>query len=408
MKIYLVGGAVRDKLLGKEPKDLDYVVVGSTPEEMLSLGYKQVGADFPVFLHPETGDEYALARTERKSGKGYNGFICDFSPEVTLEDDLMRRDLTINSMAMDLESGRVIDPFGGQVDLKKKRLQHTERNFSEDPVRVLRLCRFYAELGEDWYISRSTIRLCMHMMINGELMNLTAERVWKETFKALQFHKPSLFLNSMITYEIFPEYSALYCLEQRLDYHPENYVSDHVDLVVDYAAQHYNDPEITWAAFCHDLGKAASWKFSQSYYGHAEQGVPIVERLCDRLKVPKSFRELAVITTQYHTKIHGALEMKPSSIMKLFEMTSAIKKPERFIKFLKACKSDAKGRGYPKCDEAYPQFDYMVNALRVVQSVDVKEIARQSAAQERYGVLIGADIRLARLNALKGFKKEYV
>lgn len=407
MKTYLVGGAVRDLLVGVEPKDRDYVVVGSTPEEMLSLGFKQVGVDFPVFLHPETKEEYALARTERKSGTGYNGFICDFNPNVTLEDDLMRRDLTINSMAIDLDTNELIDPFNGESDLRSRILRHTSDAFTEDPVRVLRLARFQAQFGSRWDIAETTCRLVRKMYQRGEMSNLTAERVWKETEKALKTQQPSLYFQSLRTVGIFPEYTRLAAYDQRKDYHPEGDVQTHTDMVMDYAARNFNDPEITFAAFCHDLGKPIAFDHFGKYYGHELYGIPVVNDLCDRLKVPKVYRELALMATKYHTKLHSALDMKPASIMKLFEETAAIKKPERFRKFLKVCKADVYGRGFPESKISYPQYAYMDAMLSGVLSVDVKEIAAQSRLQERSGKLIGDDIRLARLIAIKRMKEQW-
>jgi tRNA nucleotidyltransferase (CCA-adding enzyme) len=407
MKVYLVGGSVRDTLMGLEPHDRDYVVCGSTPEELLSLGFKQCGQDFPVFLHPQTNEEYALARTETKDGVGYQGFNCQFGPEVTLEEDLSRRDLTINAIAQDIETGEIIDPFNGQQDIKDKILRATTDSFKEDPLRVLRLARFLAKFGPEWDVSTKTEVLVNDLWRTGEIQTLTPERIWLETVKAFNTKHPSLYFNYLDDMGVFPEYDQGVHHPQPVEHHPEIFVGNHIDLVMDYAAQNFNDPEITFACLCHDMGKHPTYTTTGKFHGHEQAGLEIVTQLCDRLKVPKSFRELALMTTEFHTHSHKAFEMKPKSIMSLFEKTNAITKTERFEKFLKACKADSKGRGEPRGSDPYPQSDFLKECLLIVKAVDTKLISSKMLAEGKSGHMIGEAIRVARINAIRKFKKEW-
>lgn len=301
--IYLVGGAVRDYFMGIEPKDKDYVVVGSSPEEMVSLGFQKVGADFPVFLHPKTKDEYALARTERKSGTGYNGFDCEWDG-VTIEEDLSRRDLTINSIALDCtkDFGKVIDPFKGRQDIEDKILRHTSKAFEEDSVRVLRIARFLARFGQEWTIHKETSNIMDAMYEKGDLDDLTSERVWKETEKALSEKTPSLYFNELLDYDIFSEYNVGYFVPQKLEHHPEEWVGTHTDLVMKYAAKTWNDPEITFACLCHDFGKVVSHNKHGNFHGHEKEGLQPINNFCDKWKVPKCYRNLALLVCEFHTK----------------------------------------------------------------------------------------------------------
>ena len=351
MKIYLVGGAVRDTLLGLTPKDEDYVVVGSSPQEMLSLGYKEVGKDFPIFLHPETGDEYALARTELKVGLGYTGFSCAWKG-VTLAEDLSRRDLTINSMAQDLVTGEIIDPFNGRGDLHDKVLRHTTEAFSEDPLRVLRVARFLARFGKEWSIATNTLCLMDNLSATGELLSLTPDRIWKETEKALGEKTPSLFFETLLPYtELFFDLDLMQSTEQRPDHHPEGDVFIHTMMVVNYAAKQCLSKEEVFACLTHDFGKYVSQEKYGNAHGHEVQGLPPINEFCEKWKVPNKYRELALLVCEYHTKIHGCMGrgsnkgMRAKSVMKLFEDTGAIKKPERFKQILNCCDADARGRG---------------------------------------------------------------
>lgn len=419
MKIYLVGGAVRDKLMGREPKDLDYVVVGSTPEEMIEKGFRKVGADFPVFLHPDTNDEYALARTERKSGAGYKGFECEWEG-VTLEEDLSRRDLTINSIAQDIETGEIIDPFNGQSDIKCKVLRHTTNAFTEDPLRVLRVARFRSRFGPEWKIDKTTKRLLYWIEGQGELENLTPERVWKELEKTFTEKFPSILFSELYPFaSLFPDTWKMIITPQRLDHHPEDDVWSHTALVMDYAAQTWNDAEVVFSCYTHDFGKSECYDLYQSAHGHEQIGLKHIEAFCDKWKVPNKYRELALLSCEFHTKVHGCLGrstnkgMRPKSIMKMFEQTKALVKTERFEKILKVCEADAKGRGvevhedYTKTKEYflrkdYPQRQYLSECLEAAKSVNTKEISTRMLTEGKSGIMIGEQIRVERINAIRG------
>ena len=350
MQIYLVGGAVRDKLLGKPSSDHDYVVVGATPDEMLRAGYRPVGKDFPVFLHPRSNEEYALARTERKTGRGYHGFAFDADPSVTLEEDLARRDLTINAMAED-EHGHLVDPHDGKRDLDARVLRHVSPAFAEDPVRILRVARFlarFAPLG--FTIAEETLALMRAMVADGEADHLVPERVWAETRKALGEPAPSAFLQSLracgALRVLFPEVDALYGVPQRAEYHPEVDTGVHVEMVVDMAAQLApGDDLIGFCALTHDLGKALTPKDQlPKHIMHEERGVPPLRALAERLRVPVEHAALAELCCRLHLLAHRAAELKPSTTLELFEKLDAFRKPQRVEQFLTVCEADARGR----------------------------------------------------------------
>lgn len=367
MKIYLVGGAVRDKLLGLQPHEFDWVVVGSTPEEMLALGYQQVGKDFPVFLHPQTHDEYALARTERKTAPGYTGFAVHASKEVTLEEDLVRRDLTINAMAED-ENGGIIDPFNGRNDLDAGLLKHISPAFSEDPVRILRIARFaarYARWG--FHVAHSTNALMRDMVNNGEVDALVPERVWAETEKALAEEHPERYFEVLrgcaALQRIFPEIDALFGVPQPEKHHAEIDSGIHVMMVLQQACRISDDKQVRFAALTHDLGKATTpEEVLPSHHGHEDRGVALVKKLCIRIKAPNEYRDLAVITARYHTHCHRAFELKPATLLKTLQGLDAFRRPQRFEQFLLACTADARGR--KGCSEDnYPQADLFRRSL---------------------------------------------
>ena len=360
MKTYLVGGAVRDRLLGRAVADRDHVVVGSTPEAMLAAGFQPDGKDFPVFLHPETHEEYALARTERKSGRGYHGFSVVADPSVTLEDDLARRDLTINAMAEDAD-GRLVDPYGGARDLEARVLRHVSPAFVEDPVRVLRVARFlarYAPLG--FTIASETLDLMRTMVIDGEVDHLVPERVWAETRKALAEPRPSAFLQALrgcgALRVLFPEVDALYGVPQRAEYHPEVDTGVHVEMVVDMAARLApGDDLVGWCALVHDLGKALTPVDElPRHLMHEERGIAPVHAISQRLRVPLEHATLAELCCRLHLLAHRAAELKPSTVLGLFEKLDAFRKPQRVTQFLTVCEADKRGRlGLAESD--YPQ-----------------------------------------------------
>jgi tRNA nucleotidyltransferase (CCA-adding enzyme) len=378
MQTYLVGGAVRDKLLNIPVKDRDWVVVGATIEEMLNNDFQQVGKDFPVFLHPHSKEEYALARTERKSGKGYTGFIVHASPEVTLEEDLLRRDLTINAMAED-ESGNLIDPYQGLQDIKEKILRHVSPAFAEDPLRVLRVARFaarFAQLG--FSIAPETLNLMKNIVENGELQYLIAERVWQEIQNALSENSPQVFFevlrscNALV--EIMPELNALFGVPQPAKYHPEIDTGIHTLMVLKQACILSKNPAVRFAALCHDLGKAITdpekWP---SHKNHESLGATAIRELCSRIKVPNEFRELALIVCLHHTACHRANEHSAEQLLKTLQNTDALRRQERFELFLLACEADAKGRlGYEQ--SAYPQAELLRKVLSVANTVETKDI----------------------------------
>ena len=380
MKIYSVGGAVRDALLGYPVVDRDYVVVGATPEQMTALGYQPVGQDFPVFLHPQTHEEYALARTERKSGAGYKGFTVYAAPEVTLEEDLQRRDLTINAIAQD-ETGNLIDPYRGQTDLAAKIFRHVSASFVEDPVRILRVARLSARFTE-FGIAPETLALMQQMVAAGEVDALVPERVWQELARGLMEARPSRMFEVLrecgALARLFPEIDRLFGVPQPAQYHPEIDTGVHVMRVVDWAAQQGHSLPVRFAALCHDLGKGATppalWP---KHHGHEAKSVDLVRALAARVRVPADCRDLAIIVARDHGNVHRAQELRPATIVELLERVDALRRPQRFAEMLQACACDFHGR--PGWEEKpYPQADFLLQALHILQDVDAAGVVRNT------------------------------
>jgi tRNA nucleotidyltransferase (CCA-adding enzyme) len=403
MQVYLVGGAVRDRLLGRPVKERDFVVVGARPEELESQGFVPVGREFPVFLHPQTHEEYALARLERKVAPGYRGFTTQFSPEVTLEEDLRRRDLTINAMA-ESPAGEIIDPYGGQRDLEARLLRHVSAAFVEDPVRVLRVARFaarYAELG--FRVADETVALMQAMTDSGELSALVPERVWQETERALGEARPEVFFETLrqcgALQATFPEIAALFGVPQPPRWHPEIDTGVHVMLALRYAARAGYSERVRFAVLMHDLGKARTapqhWP---SHRGHEEAGVPLIEALCARLKVPNGFRDGAVLTARHHALVHRAKELRPATVLKLLETTDAFRRPERFEDLLLACEADARGRTGLET-RPYPQADIFRRAYAAAAAASLSESERQGLEGAAFGERLH-EKRLAAIQAL--------
>ncbi len=399
MKIYRVGGAVRDELLGVPWHETDWVVVGATPAQLLALGYQQVGRDFPVFLHPESKEEYALARTERKSGVGYTGFIVHASPDVTLEQDLQRRDLTINAMARG-DDGVLIDPYGGQRDLQQRVLRHVSPAFAEDPLRVLRVARFaarFASLG--FTVAPETLALMRQLVDAGELQHLVAERVWQELQRALQSSSPQVFVQMLrdcgALRVLLPELDALFGVPQPEFFHPEIDTGVHMLMVVEQAAKLSEDVSVRFAALVHDLGKGttdpALWP---THTGHEERGATLIDGLCERLRVPNDCRELALITSRQHTRCHKAMKHKAVDLFTTLENCDALRRPQRFEQFLLACEADARGRRGLE-QRAYPQALRLRQALAAARDIDVAALATQWSKQQ-----LGLAIREARINSI--------
>jgi tRNA nucleotidyltransferase (CCA-adding enzyme) len=401
MRTFLVGGAVRDKLLGLDVADRDFVVVGATPEEMRALGYRPVGKDFPVFLHPRTQEEYALARTERKTGRGYHGFAFQADPGVTLEQDLARRDLTINAMAED-ESGAIVDPFGGRGDLAARVLRHVAPAFVEDPVRVLRVARFaarYAPLG--FRIADETLALMRSMVDSGEVDHLVAERVWTETRKALGEPAPSAFLQALRACAalrvVFPEIDALYGVPQRAEFHPEVDTGVHVELVLDMAAKLApGDDLVGWCALTHDLGKALTpARELPRHVRHEHNGIAPLRALCARRKVPAEYAALAELVCRLHLDAHRALELRPTTVLELLERLDSFRRPERLPRFLTACEADKRGRrGF--ADAPYPQADFLRAAHAAAGAIG----AAAFVAEGLVGAAVGGALREARVRVI--------
>ena len=399
MQTYVVGGAVRDELLGLPVKDRDHVVVGATPEQMVALEYRPVGKDFPVFLHPVTHEEYALARTERKVAKGYKGFQVFASPEVTLEEDLARRDLTINAIAK-TENGELIDPYHGLSDIKEKILRHVSPAFIEDPVRILRVARFAARFT-DFSIAAETMELMRSMVEEGEVDALVAERVWQELSKGIMEEKPSRMFETLracgVLKRILPEVDRLWGVPQPAQHHPEIDTGVHVMMVLDYAAsQHYSLP-VRFAALTHDLGKGTTPPdILPRHIGHEERSVNLLRDVCRRLRVPNDCKELAHIVAKHHGKVHQAVEMRPETLVKLLQDTDAFRQPERFREFLRACECDSRGRtGFE--DKPFPQADKLLKVLEVATNVDAGAVARQFDEPE----VIRQKVFEARVDAVK-------
>ena len=378
MKIYQVGGAVRDKLLGLPVKDRDWVVVGSTPEAMIALGYKPVGKDFPVFLHPESHEEYALARTERKTAPGYKGFAFNTSAEITLEEDLLRRDLTINAMTFD-ESGQLIDPYNGKADLEAGILRHVSPAFVEDPLRVLRVARFAARFGFE--LAEETKALMQEISDSGELDALVAERVWQETERALTEEQPMRFFSVLrdcgALARVFPEIDNLYGIPQPEDHHPEIDTGVHCMMVLDQVCRLSDDTVVRFAALVHDLGKANTPKTQwPAHHGHEERGVKLINKLCDRYRIPNKYRELAVIASRHHLECHRLDEMRPDTVVKKLQQLDAFRRPDRFDQFLLVCEADARGRkGFEHME--YPQAKLFKRYLDAAVSVNIDELKIQ-------------------------------
>jgi tRNA nucleotidyltransferase (CCA-adding enzyme) len=389
MKIYAVGGAIRDELLGVPVVDRDYVVVGATPEQMVAQGFRPVGKDFPVFLHPVTREEYALARTERKTAAGYHGFQFYYAPDVTLEEDLARRDLTINAMARELRpdgelTGPVIDPSGGRADLEAKRFRHVGPAFVEDPVRILRVARFAARF-HDFEIAPDTLALMRTMVAAGEVDALVPERVWQEVSRGLMEKKPSRMFAVLrecgALARVLPEIDALFGVPQRADYHPEVDTGVHVMMVVDHAAARGYALPVRFAALTHDLGKATTPEdILPRHIGHETRSVDLLKPLCDRLRVPNECRDLAVLVAREHGNIHRVMEMGAAALVRLFERADALRKPARFAEALQACEADARGRlGFETRE--YNQAERLRVALAAARAVDAGAIAQNFAGQ---------------------------
>jgi len=403
-RTYLVGGAVRDELLGLPVRERDWVVTGATPESLIEQGYRQVGASFPVFLHPETREEYALARTERKEGRGYHGFAVDFHPGVTLEQDLERRDLTINAMARD-ESGHLIDPFGGESDLQARQLRHVSPAFSEDPLRVLRVARFaarFAHLG--FTVHPETMARMQQMCRDGEIDHLVAERCWIEIERGLATASPSVFLqvlrDSGALAVFLPEVNALFGIPQDQRYHPEIDTALHVQMTLDYAASQDYSTEVRFALLLHDLGKGLTpqqdWP---SHQQHERLGLPLVREVCERLKVPTAYRRLAEHVCELHLLAHRALELQPKTLLKLLEAADVLRQPERLQPILQACEADYRGRlGLEQ--RPYPQAGIIARALQAALAVKVNAIDTTGLS----GPEVGQALHAARVAAIAGLE----
>jgi tRNA nucleotidyltransferase (CCA-adding enzyme) len=403
MQVYLVGGAVRDEQLGLPVRERDWCVVGATPDELDALGYKQVGKDFPVFLHPETGEEYALARTERKTAPGYHGFAFDFSPDVSIEDDLLRRDLTINAIARDGD-GEIIDPFGGMRDLQDRVLRHVSDAFAEDPVRVLRVARFAARFHPlGFTIADETVALMKDIVAAGEADALVPDRVWKETERALAASNSRVFFESLRECNalavVYPEVDALFGVPQPEKWHPEIDTGLHTMMVLEQAEAISEALEVRFAGLVHDLGKATTAKYRlPSHPGHEKRGCKLIRAMSERLPVPKACRDLGLLVAAYHTHCHRAFELRAKTIVKVLEATDAFRRPDRFEKFLLTCEADARGRaGLENRD--YPQADYLRGAQAAAAGIDAARIA-----QDHEGQNIAKAIRRARIAAVSTFR----
>ncbi len=406
MQVYLVGGAVRDALLGRAVGERDWVVVGATPDELEAQGFLPVGRDFPVYLHPQTREEHALARLERKSGPGYRGFVTDFAPTVSLEDDLRRRDLTINAIAQAAD-GTLVDPHGGRRDLDARLLRHVSAAFAEDPVRILRVARFaarYAPLG--FTVAPETLALMRQMVDSGEAAALVAERVWKETERALGEPRPDVFLQVLrdcgALHIVLPEVEALFGVPQPELWHPEIDTGVHLQMALRLAAANDAALPVRFALLVHDLGKArtppAAWP---KHHGHEQAGLAPLEALAQRLRVPNEYRELGVLATRFHTHVHRALELRAGTILELLENCDAFRRPERFDALLETCEYDARGRlGFEQ--RPYPQREYLRAARAATADVQLQADERAGLT----GAAIGEHLRRRRLAALETFKAE--
>ncbi len=407
MKTYLVGGAVRDALLKREVKDRDWVVVGADKDTMLAQGYMQVGKDFPVFLHPTSKEEYALARTERKTGTGYTGFSTEFGPEITLEQDLERRDLTINAIALD-EQGKHVDPFGGIDDLNNRVIRHVSPAFVEDPLRVFRVARFAARFKQYGFsIAEATMQLMTGICQGSEVESLSAERIWVETQKALSEANPEVYFETLqacngLTYW-FPELEQLWGVPNPAKWHPEIDTGVHTMMTLQQAAELSDSTSVRFAALCHDLGKGITpQEIWPKHTGHEGKGVPLVESLCARIKAPNQFKELAMLVCGQHGNIHRAKQLKASTVLKLFDQCDAWRRPGRFTEILLACKADARGRLHFEQSE-YPQAAYLESCLDAARQCPVQDIV----AQGYKGAQIKEQLYNRRLDAVKTVKNQF-
>lgn len=406
MQIYKVGGAVRDRLLGRPISEVDWVVVGASAEQMLELGYRPVGADFPVFLHPQTGEEYALARTERKSGRGYGGFTFHASPDVTLEQDLIRRDLTVNAMAED-DLGNLIDPYNGQQDLEARILRHVSPAFAEDPLRVLRVARFaarYAPLG--FSVAPETLALMRQLAESGELAHLTAERSWKEISRALMEPRPDVFVQVLrdcgALAALLPEVDDLFGVPQPQAHHPEIDTGEHVLSVLRQCAEHDQPLNVRWASLLHDVGKGLTpedqWP---RHIAHEQKGLRLIQAINERCKAPRDCAELAMLVGEFHTHGHRALELRPSTLLELLQRFDVFRRPQRFAEFVAACEMDARGRLGLEQRE-YPQGAYLLGAAEAARQVPVKPLLEKGFK----GAELGEALNRERLQALKAYKDQ--
>ena len=401
MKTYLVGGAVRDRLLGRTVTEHDYVVVGATPDDLVALGLRPVGKDFPVFLHPRTGEQYALARTERKTGPGYYGFETRFAPDVTLEEDLARRDLTINAMASD-DDGNIVDPYGGRRDLEARLLRHVSPAFVEDPLRVLRVARFAARFaGLGFTVAPETLELMRGIAASGELAALVPERVWVETERALGEQRPTVYFEVLracgALEVVFPEIAALFGVPQPQKWHPEIDSGLHTMQVLEVAADMSGDTTVRFAALVHDVGKGLTpsdqWP---RHIGHEAAGAALIEKLCARLRVPNEHRDLAVLVARHHAMVHRVAELRPGTLLELLEHTDAFRRAERFERMLVACEADARGRGPELRVAPYPQAALLRGVREAAAAVrlDPAVVAAES------GPVIAGRMRSARIDAI--------
>jgi tRNA nucleotidyltransferase (CCA-adding enzyme) len=406
MRVYLVGGAVRDALLGRDIRERDYVVVGGTAEELRAAGYRPVGRDFPVFLHPETQAEHALARRERKTGPGYRGFVTEFTPDITLEEDLLRRDLTINAIAQ-AEDGSLIDPHGGQMDLAARVLRHVSPAFSEDPVRILRVARFAARFAAAGFtVHETTLALMRQMVDAGEVEALVPERVWQETERALSEPDPDVFFRVLrdcgALAVIFPEVDRLFGVPQPAQWHPEIDTGVHVLMSVKRAAELNAPDTVRFAVLAHDLGKGVTPREEwPKHIMHEARGLPLVDTLCTRLRVPTAHRELARLTCKSHTNVHRALQLRPETVLKLLEESDAFRRPERFSELLLACQCDAQGRTGLEA-RPYPQRDHLESMRAIAAAAQLTDTERAGLN----GQAIARALQARRLAALEVGKRD--
>lgn len=405
MEVYLVGGAVRDEQLGLPVRERDWCVVGATPEDLTNLGYKPVGNDFPVFLHPESGEEYALARTERKTGSGYHGFTFHTDSDVTIEQDLKRRDLTINAMAKDAD-GNLIDPTSGLDDIRSKTLRHVSSAFAEDPVRILRASKFAARFHNlGFQIADETVRLMQQMVKSGEADALVPERVWKETEAALAAAEPQVYFKTLretgALAVVFPEIDALFGIPQPEKWHPEVDCGIHAMMVLEQAAALSDDADVRFAALVHDLGKATTEKhLLPRHTGHEKRSVRLVKSMSKRLRLPVAFVELGCLAAEFHAHVHRAFELRPSTILKVLQRVDAFRRPERFEKFLLACEADSRGRtGFE--ERPYPQAGYFRAACQAAAETDISDLQDNQLS----GPQIGSEVAKRRQRAIAAVSK---